>query len=208
MTRFCILLGGSLHPGERVRRQVAGSRVIAADGGIRHAHVLGLEVELWVGDFDSTDQSLMERHSGVARQTHPTAKNRTDGELAVDEALKRGASQVVLVGGLGGQTDHALAHVMLGLDLEKRGVGVTLTSGKEEAYPLLPGVRRLDVPPASRMSVIALDDLVGLSLAGVKWPLRDQTVKLGSSLTMSNAVIGPVRIELGGGYGVIVVYPG
>ncbi len=187
---------------------MAGNRTIAADGGMRHADVLGIDVELWVGDFDSTDQSLLARHKGVARQAHPTAKDQSDGELAITEALKRGASQLVLVGGLGGQTDHALANIMLGLDLEKRGIGVILTNGEEEAYPLLPGVRELEVPPASRMSVIAFVDLVGLSLSGVEWPLRDQTVTVGSSLTLSNTVVGPARIELGGGHGVVVVYPG
>jgi thiamine pyrophosphokinase len=150
----------------------------------------------------------MERYCRVERQTHPADKDRTDGEIAIGEALRRGAGELVLVGGLGGRIDHALALVTLGLDLERRGIGVMLTSGDEEAYPLLPGVRELDVPTGSPMSVIALDDLVGLTITGVKWPLQDQAVKLGSSLTVSNTVTGALKIELGGGYGVVVVYPG
>ena len=53
-TRFSILLGGSLMPTDRLAQQTRGSRVIAADRGILHAETLGLAVELWVGDFDST----------------------------------------------------------------------------------------------------------------------------------------------------------
>jgi thiamine pyrophosphokinase len=208
MTRFSILLDGTLDPTDRLRAQVAGSRVIAADGGIRHAHALDLDVELWVGDFDSTDGDLAARHGHVERQTHPAAKDRTDGEIAVDEALKRGAREIVLVGGLGGQSDHALGNIMLGLGLEREGIPVIITSGGEEAYPLLPGARALDLPPASRISIIALADLVGLSLTGVEWLLEDRTVKLSSSLTLSNIVVGPLEITLGEGYGVIVTYPG
>ena len=208
MTRFSILLDGTLDPTDRLRAQVAGSRVIAADGGIRHAHALDLDVELWVGDFDSTDGDLAARHGHVERQTHPAAKDRTDGEIAVDEALKRGAREIVLVGGLGGQSDHALGNIMLGLGLEREGIPVIITSGGEEAYPLLPGARALDLPPASRISIIALADLVGLSLSGVQWPLDDRTVKLSSSLTLSNVVVGPLEIALSEGYGVIVTYPG
>lgn len=208
MARFSILLDGALTPTDRLRTQVAGSRVIAADGGIRHASALGLDVELWVGDFDSTDGDLAARHGHVERQVHPAAKDKTDGEIAIEEARRRGAREMVLVGALGGQSDHALAHIMLGLGLEREGIRVVITSGGEEAYPLLPGVRALDLPPASRMSIIALADLAGLSLTGVEWPLVDRTVKLSSSLTLSNVVVGPLEITLGQGYGVVVAYPG
>lgn len=207
MTRFSILLDGTLDPTDRLRRQVAGSRVIAADGGIRHARALGLDVELWVGDFDSTDPDLAARNPHVERHTYPAAKDKTDGEIAVDEARRRGAREIALVGGLGGQSDHALANIMLGLGLERDGIRVVITNGEEEAYPLLPGVRKLALPPASRMSIIALADLVGLSLTGVEWPLDDRTVKLGSGLTLSNIVVGPLEITLGQGYGVIVTFP-
>jgi thiamine pyrophosphokinase len=47
-----------------------------------------------------------------------------------------------------------------------------------------------------------------LSLTGVEWLLEDRTVKLSSSLTLSNIVVGPLEITLGEGYGVIVTYPG
>lgn len=207
MTHFSILLDGALVSTDRLRAQVAGSRVIAADGGMRHALVLGLDVELWVGDFDSTDCELAARHAGVERQTHPAAKDKTDGEIAIDEALKRGARELLLVGGLGGQSDHALGNIMLGIGLARDGIHVVLTSGGEEAYPLLPGARALDIPPTSRMSIIALSDLVGLSLTGVEWPLNDRTVRQGSSLTLSNVVVGPLGIVLGEGCGVVIAYP-
>ncbi|MBE9552232.1 MAG: thiamine diphosphokinase, partial [Proteobacteria bacterium] len=197
-----------LTPTDRLRGQVAGSRVIAADGGIRHASALGLDVELWVGDFDSTDRDLAACHGHVERQVHPAAKDKTDGEIAIDEALKRGAREIMLVGGLGGQSDHALGNIMLALGLARDGIRVVLSSGGEEAWPLLPGALALDIPPASRMSIVALSDLVGLSLTGVEWPLDDRMVKSGSSLTLSNTVVGPLEITLGQGYGVVVTYPG
>ncbi|MGO6903043.1 thiamine diphosphokinase, partial [Rhizobium ruizarguesonis] len=47
---FTILLGGELSLTERLRHAIAGSRFIAADGGMRHAAALGITPELWVGD--------------------------------------------------------------------------------------------------------------------------------------------------------------
>lgn len=208
MIRFSILLNGTLRPTERLRQQLAGSRVIAADGGIRHARPLGLDVELWVGDFDSTDPDLVTPYAHIDRRTYPSAKDRTDGEIAIDEALQRGAGEILLVGGLGGQSDHALAHIMLALGLARKGVPVVVTSGDEEAWPLLPGGRNLDLLTSTRISIVALSDLTGLTLTGVKWPLTDKAVELGSSLTLSNIVTGPATITLDAGYGVILAYPG
>lgn len=208
MTRFSILLDGALTPTDRLRGQIAGSRVIAADGGIRHAAALGLDVELWVGDFDSAGPELIARNADVERRTYPAAKDKTDGEIAVEEAVRRGAREMILVGGLGGQSDHALAHIMLGLRLERDGIPVVITSGEEEAYPLLPGLRKIDLPAPCRISIVALADLAGLFLAGVEWPLDDRAVALGSSLTLSNIVTGPLEITLGRGHGVVVTYPG
>ncbi len=84
---FTILLGGDIVVTERLRRAVAGSRVIAADSGMKHARPLGLQPELWVGDFDSADAFLVQEWPAVPQQPFPAAKGETDGEIAVSEAL-------------------------------------------------------------------------------------------------------------------------
>ena len=105
--RFVVLMGGDLTVTRRLRSQVQKARVIAADGGMAHAETLDLSPELWVGDFDSTSEELAERHRNVARHAFPAEKDKTDGEIAIDEAVRLGAREIVMVGGLGGQADHA-----------------------------------------------------------------------------------------------------
>ena len=207
MTRFCVLVGGRLRQTPRILRQVAGARVIAADNGMAHAETLGLAAELWVGDFDSAPSDLMARYSDVEREVHPQAKDASDSELAVDAAVRRGARDIVLVGGFGGQSDHALSHVMLAVKLAREGFAAMVTSGDEEAYPLIPGRHRLDLPVGSRVSLIALSDLGALSLSGVQWPLDKRHVLCGSTLTLSNVVTGACEATLESGQGVIIAYP-
>ena len=60
-TSFTLLLGGSLAVTDRLRALTEGSRVIAADSGMRHAVDIGVTPELWVGDFDSSDAALIAR---------------------------------------------------------------------------------------------------------------------------------------------------
>jgi thiamine pyrophosphokinase len=207
MSRFVILLGGSLTVTPRLRSQVEKARIIAADSGMAHADTLGLAAELWVGDFDSTSDALARRHSTVEREVHPADKAATDGEIAIEAAISRGAREFILVGGFGGQSDHTFGHAGLVLALAMRGYRALLTSGTEEAYPLLPGEHRIDVPEGSRLSIVPFVNLTGLDLENVKWPLRQRDVALGSSLTLSNVALGRVRIGLGSGYGLAVAYP-
>lgn len=114
MSTFVILLGGDLVVTERLKRQIAGARVLAADGGMRHAEALGVEPELWLGDFDSTSGALKEKYAHVPQRTFPAAKDMTDGELALEEAFERGAKKVILCGAFGGsRTDHTLLHLTM-----------------------------------------------------------------------------------------------
>lgn len=207
MSRFVILLGGTLTVTPRLLSQIEGARAIAADSGMAHASALGLEAELWVGDFDSTQDELANRYRHVERETYPADKAATDGEIAIAAALARGARDFILVGGFGGQADHTFGHAGLVLGLAQQGHRALLTSGSEEAYPLLPGAHRLELPTGSRLSIIPFSDLSGLDLEGVKWPLHKRAVTLGSSLTLSNVALGDVRIGLARGYGLAIAYP-
>jgi thiamine pyrophosphokinase len=207
MSRFAILLGGHLTVTPRLAHQLVGARVIAADGGMKHAAALGVVPELWVGDFDSSDTALDGAFANVPRQKFPTAKDKTDGALAIDEAILRGATHISLVGGFGGRFDHALSHGVQLLALAERGIACFMTSGDEEAHPLLKELTLTDLTIGTRLSILGLSALEGLSITGVRWPLDRVDVPLGSTWTVSNEVDGDVHVSLKRGRALVVVYP-
>ncbi|WP_029058411.1 thiamine diphosphokinase [Stappia stellulata] len=212
-TPFLILLGGEITPTPRLAAQIAGHRVIAADGGMRHAAALGVTPELWVGDFDSSDERLARDWAHVPRQSHPEDKDMTDGELAVAEALARGASRLVIAGALGGpRSDHAVHNLLHGISLHAGGLPVMMTSGTEEAWPLMQGNQTVGLPAGTLFSVLAFSDLAALSLGGVDWPLIDRNVTMGQSLTLSNRVAAGndagVNVSLRSGTAVLLARPG
>lgn len=208
MSRFTILLGGDVQVTERLRKQVQGTRVIAADSGIAHATGLGLAPELWVGDFDSAGSDLERAFAHVPRHVFPAAKDATDGEIAIAEALKLGATDLVLVGGFGGQFDHVLAHAFLVVELAKRGINTVLTSGNEEAHALLQLLLFTDLAAGTRMSIIPLSHLKGLTITGVRWPLSERDVPRGSTLTLSNECVGGrAAVGVAAGEALVVLYP-
>lgn len=207
MTRFAILLGGDLTVTPRLKSQIKGARVIAADSGMMHAAALRVMPELWVGDFDSAGSELTVQYRDVPRETFPAEKDATDGAIAVAEAIRRGATEVVLLGGLGGQTDHTAGLLGQSIEIARQGIACLLTSGIEEAWPLVGGHMRVALPPETRLSIIPFTDLHGLDLAGVKWPLASRDVPVGSTLTLSNVALGPVEIALKAGHGIAIAYP-
>lgn len=208
MTCFTILLGGEFTPTPRTARQIAGTRIIAADAGIRHAAALGVVPELWVGDFDSVPSDLSAELAAVAREQFPAAKDYTDGELAVTEALDRGATDLILVGAFGGpRADHAFLHLTLAMRLAEAGKTVLLTSGNQEGVPLLKGTATFDYDDATIFSVIAFEDLSGLTVEGAGWPLNNFSMPFGSSRTISNEVRGKLTISLGSGRAMLIAHP-
>lgn len=207
MSLFVVLLGGEFVPTPGVDRLIAGARFIAADSGIRHASGLGIEPELWVGDFDSVSMELRSAYPDVPLAIYPQDKDKTDGELAVEAAIERGATALVLAGAFGGRrADHAFLHLAFAIRLAEGGVPVVLTSGRQEGYPLLPGETDFAFTDSTMFSILAFTDLRGLSLNGTKWPLTNACIPFGSSQILSNEVAGRLRVGLEKGRALLLAH--
>jgi thiamine pyrophosphokinase len=204
MSVFVVHLGGRLVVTDRLRHQIRGARHIAADSGIAHCKSLGVVPELWVGDFDSASTALAHEYSSVEKLEFEVAKAKTDGELAVEAALQRGATRIVMVGGFGGRTDHVFGNLALMLALAESGIQIMMTSGDEEAWPLSRKMQTFDLPNGTIFSVIAFEELDGLSLKGVRWPLENTNIEFGSSLTLSNEVAGTLSASVKAGRASII----
>ncbi|MGI8746845.1 MAG: thiamine diphosphokinase [Deinococcus sp.] len=208
-----ILVGGRLILTPALARLPRPSIVIAADGGARHVVTLQragweVRVDAWVGDFDSSQGLTLD----APRQTHPRAKDSTDAELALRLAVERGAGRLCLIGAFGGRFDHSFALALGALRLAGplppgQGMEVSLHSGDESGYPLLPG-RELTLKAQSgqTFSVLAASALRGLSVAGARWNLDRADVPLGSGHTLSNeASGGPLRLNLDAGLALVTL---
>lgn len=208
MSRFTLLLGGDLTRTPALDAQIAGTRVIAADSGMRHAAVLGVTPELWVGDFDSVPQAMIAANAQVPRRVYPSDKDMTDGELAIAAAIEAGAGTLILAGAFGGERpDHMFLHLTQALQLCARGIDVRLTSGAQEGLPLANGRRHaFDYPQGMVFSILAFSELSGLTVEGAKWPLDAVEVAFGSSLTLSNAVAGDLAVTLERGRALLVAH--
>lgn len=192
--RTVIFANGVLGPVETAGNMAAQSDyIIAADGGARHCEMLGIVPNLLIGDLDSTtDEKLRSLTAqGVEIIRHPVHKDQTDLELAVLEARKRGADDIVVLGALGDRWDMTLANVMiLGADLA--GINVRLVDGPHELFMLYGGNSvTVQGRAGDLLSLIPLGrEARGVTLEGLEYPLKDALIKFGSTLGVSNVFLG------------------
>ena len=161
-----------------------GDFLLAADGGYRLTRRAGLTPDELIGDFDSMPEPEAEALK-IAR--YPAEKDDTDTILCVNRALALGYERMLLVGGVGGRVDHTLANVqtlLYGLakhariELEDGNVWMTALRDGEITVPRRPG----------KLSVFALSERAeGVTLEGVRYPLRDGVLTNDYPLGVSNA---------------------
>lgn len=178
-----------------------GDQVIAADGGAHHALTLGLTPRVVVGDMDSLDADTREQlaHRGCRLALHPAEKDETDLELALLLAVDEGATEIVLLGALGGRLDQLLANVLLLTLPELAGASVKLADDKQEAFVVRGGNQAtVEGQVGDTLSLIPLNgDASGIYTQGLKWPLAGGTLLAGPARGVSNVIVSlPVRIRV------------
>ena len=135
----CIVAGGDITPGPRVMSVLRESDlIIAADRGIDACLDLGITPTLCIGDFDSASDDAVQaaRNRGWELVEHPPEKAATDGELALNEALARGATRIRILGALTGidRFDHGVANLFLLARDDLAGVDIRLIDEMREAF--------------------------------------------------------------------------
>lgn len=175
------------------RRLRADDRLIAADGGARHCEALGVRPAAVVGDMDSIPAALLAAYEaeGVVVERHSPRKDQTDLELAVDWAVEDGATEILLLGAVGGRLDQTLANLLL--PTRQNWSVPILVADEQQVLSVLRGGQRVDLrgQPGSTVSVIPISERVtGIHYTGLEYPLVDATLERGATQGVSNRMAG------------------
>jgi len=164
--------------------------IIAADGGANDLFRLGRKPHLLVGDLDSIHPEVLKwcRGLGVTEEKHPTDKDATDGELAIEAALKLGASEILMVGALGGRADHSYANMGLLELIGDKGAFGTIVGPDIDIFAVTPDLPLLQpTAPGRTVSLMPLSEKVmGIHSRGLKWPLVGTAMNRTRTLGVSN----------------------
>ncbi len=189
-----IFAGGTLQPGKAVQAAIASADlIIAADRGALTALQLGCPPAIVVGDFDSLGdlplQTLQERGCEIVRAA--VEKDETDTELALQVACERGATQITLLGALGGaRIDHTVANILLLAGFE--AIPIRIIDGPSTCWLLRgPGHSTIGGQAGDLLSLFPLSgDAAGVSTTNLYYPLHDDTLRFGKPRGVSNVLTG------------------
>ena len=191
--RTVIVAGGELAPGDAAHLEDA-ALVVAADGGADALAAIGRDPDRLVGDLDSVSPGRLGElmGAGIPIDRHPVDKEASDTELAVETALAAGASQVVILGALGGpRLDHELANLLLLADGDLARIEARIVRGPVSVRAVRgPARHRLDGRVGNTVTLLPLDgDAAGVTTEGLHWSLAGATLRLGRTRGLSNRIV-------------------
>ncbi len=204
--RALVFANGALNDGPAVQNVLSAAPkalVIAADGGARLAQMCGLRPHWVVGDMDSLSAEALHtlQTAGARIERHSPHKDESDLELALLAAVREGARWIRVLGAIGDRLDQTLANIaLLSLDALS-GCDVRLVAGRQTLWLIGAGEHIVHGRAGDTVSLLPLGgDAIGITTAGLEYPLRDETLRFGPARGVSNVMVGTraqVRLRTG-----------
>lgn len=181
--------------------------IIAADSGAKVLLENGIKFDLAVGDFDSLAEASLEeikKHTEII--TYEIKKDFTDTEAAYHEAVRRGATEVVILGATGTRLDHFMGNLGLLQIALNEGVFVRLIDEHNEIF-LIDGSCQIAKREGYNISVFPFGgDVPDFTLSQVAFPLEHYHLTAASTLTVSNEFLdGSAKIDFSNGYVLVMI---
>lgn len=168
--------------------------LIAADSGMNFLHRANITPDVIAGDFDSVDSSSLERFSGmkeIEMLCLNPIKDDTDTEFVIREAIRRGATEITVLGATGTRLDHVLGNMhLLGIGLQEN-VKIQLVDAHNRIR-MVSGAFALKKEEqfGDFVSFLPINGSVsGVTLEGFKYPLENAVIPSFSSLGISNEIV-------------------
>ncbi|EGD47647.1 thiamine pyrophosphokinase [Ruminiclostridium papyrosolvens DSM 2782] len=188
MKAVCVC-NGSISDYDLIKKYIQESDyIISVDGGAGHLRKMGINPDILIGDFDSANSQDLDYYlrKGINVSKFPVEKDMTDSELAIEKILELGATEVVFLGALGTRIDHSFANIMLLKKMLDIGLRGSIADEHNELY-MFDSNFSISKKEGRKLSLIPITEKVtGVSTRGLKYPLVNATMVLGTSWGISN----------------------
>ena len=170
--------------------------LIAADKGMEFLKAAGICPDEIVGDFDSAGLQVLsyfEEKKILIRKFRPQ-KDSTDMEIAMETAVERGSTSILVLGATGTRLDHVLGSIRnLSIPL-KAGIACEIVDTHNRIRMIeKPLIIKREEQFGKYVSLLAHAGTVeGLTLEGFFYPLQDFCLGTDSALGVSNEITGEI----------------
>lgn len=194
------IISGGKPPSEKLLKNYLNEvdYIIAADKGCECLYNYNIIPDLLIGDFDSANKEILNRAKLKIKEVleFPPEKDYTDTEIALMEAVKRGAEKIYLFGATGSRIDHTLGNIGLLLIAKEKGIALEIIDDNNRIY-LGQNKMILHGSYGDNISFHALSDkVVNLEIKGGKYILESYDMSLLAPRAICNEFIDtPIEIS-------------
>lgn len=202
--KVLIVGSGSISDSEFLKSRYSwADLVIAADGGAESLMKACLMPQVVLGDFDSLSGIVLEEiklNNNVEILSFPVRKDYTDMNIAMNLAIERGATELVIMGGSGSRLDHTMANITLLYNLLEKGVKGSLEDEHNQIF-MINHTITIRKQENCKVSLLPLTPVVkGVTTKGLEYALNNAELAFGNSIGISNEFIedtASINIEKG-----------
>jgi thiamine pyrophosphokinase len=203
------IVSGGTPPTEKLLRYYLNKVdfIIAADKGSECLYNNSIIPNLILGDFDSIEKKILDDMKLQVKEIleFPPEKDYTDTEIAIMEAIKRGAKKIYLFGAIGSRIDHTLGNIGLLLTTKKKGAKLEIIDDNNRLY-LGENNMMLSGKYGETISFHALcDKVINFNIKGAKYNLENYNMSLLDPRAICNEFLDkPIEISYESGELLIV----
>ena len=159
--------------------------IICADGGYDHAAAAGIVPDMLIGDLDSI---TLPNDPAVKTLIFPSEKDDTDTGICLQTALDKGYRDIMIIGGLGGRLDHTMSNIQLIAGKCHLADRIIIKDKTNSCTALNNSSITLPRVENQYVSVFPMTECRGVYESGVKYPLNDYHLPIGSTIGTSNEI--------------------
>ena len=191
--KFLIVTGGNIDQDIALTMlgQSKGFFIIAVDKGLETVYAHRIIPDLIMGDFDSVTEGILQyfREKDVTIVDFPIRKDATDTQLALEEAIERGAAEITIIGATGSRLDHTISNInILGI-AAKHHIPCSIIDSYNEISLLVETTEVYESENKKYISFLPYtEDVEGLTLQGFEYPLLNYHLKKDTSIAISNVL--------------------
>ncbi|OQY02419.1 MAG: thiamine diphosphokinase [Desulfobacteraceae bacterium 4572_130] len=190
--KYIIIANGTIKQHNNLKKIINTSDIIiCANGGSIHLKIMNIIPDIVIGDCDSISYESMtyfKKHK-VKFIKYPRDKNYSDTELAILWAIKNKASDITIIGATGTRIDHTLANILLMKKIAEKKLSCKIIDNNNEIYCVIDEIK-LKGEIGDLISIIPITEKVtGITTKGLKYPLINNEMIMGSSLGISNSFV-------------------
>lgn len=203
----CVIISGSPDTNVEEIKSLCTSDdfIVCADSGYSFAKKAGLTPNLIIGDFDSLKEELPQNTEVVNLNTH---KDDTDTEHCVMECIRRGYKDFLLLGSIGGRTDHTFANIATLAFLSEYNYNGIARNNGEEIRILKEGSYEMNNKKGLIFSVFPYGcESVNVTYKGAEYMLNNKTLTYNVSRGISNVFVDDeAEITINRGRAILLTY--